>query len=108
MTIGPQQQAEEQAEEPEKTLKYDVMECDLYLRVKENPDGETASLHCKELLKDSATEVTLINPRYNESDVELQENDMVWIEVAEMPQSLRVKFFISVALMIPSLVVELS
>ena len=66
MTIGPQQQAEEQA------VLYDVIECDLYLRIKENSDGETASLHCKELLKDSATEVTLINPRYNESDVELQ------------------------------------
>lgn len=41
-------------------------------------------------MKDSATEMTLINPRDDdESDVELQGEEMLWIEVAETPQSHR-------------------
>ena len=67
------------------------MECDLYLRIKENPDGETASLSCKELLKDSSTQVILINPENDESDVVLGKGEMIWIEVTEAPQSLRAK-----------------
>ena len=62
----------------------DTIECDLYLI--ESTNDITASLHCRDLMKDSATEVTLINPRYNdESDMQLEEDDMVWIEVAESP-----------------------
>ena len=65
----------------------DTIECDLYLKL-----FDSASLHCRDLIKDSATDMMLINPRYNdESDVQLEEDDMVWIEVAETPQSLRVK-----------------
>ena len=60
--------------------------CDLYLKLIESTNDITASLHCRDLMKDSATKVTLINPRYNdESDVQLEEDDMVWIEVAESP-----------------------
>ena len=78
----------------------DTIECDLYLQRgssnedipdEDNPDEETTSVECKELLKDSSTVVTLINPRDGESDVGLQRGDMVWIEVAEKPQNLREK-----------------
>ena len=70
----------------------DTIECDLYLKLIESTNDITASLHCRDLMKDSATKVTLINPRYNdESDVVLGQDEMIWIEVAETPKSLRAK-----------------
>jgi len=94
-TVGKKSNKKKQQEQAVDGLH--TIECDLYMRLTGMDDDGTVS--CMEILKDLTDDIHLINKdakglQENTDgtwDVKLENDSMLWMEVAETPQSLRYK-----------------